>query len=806
MKLSELLTKIQMLGLERVPPVVFSALRRDWWDRKIRPQESAEVVTPSDVVSTTRLPSGERFRFVSGASRIDLEVEFLRRNVVRLSWGNDKPPLNYALASYEPEAVKLDHQVSAAEYTLCSDDLKVSVLPDGGIRFLDVNQTLLVEMLPPEFCGKASMQRSLLHPTAAVYGLGERAAGLNLRPGSYQFWNTEVGGSYGPGKDPLYTCIPVCLVAQSTGSFLIFFENSYRGSISLSESLEARFEGGMLRYYFIAGTPEEVLSRYTELTGRPELPPRWALGYHHSKWGYKTAAEIQEVADHFEKYDLPISAIHIDIDYMQGFRCFTIDPERFPDMKGLTQRLRQADIHTVVIIDPGIKVDPEYRLYQEGMKGGYFCKTPGGKPYIGAVWPGNTVFPDFTDPAVREWWANQYQYFLEQGISGFWHDMNEPSSLAAWGEYRPSLAMEHVLEGRKGNHLEARNLYGLLMNRSGYEGIRRFQPEARPWFLSRSGWAGNQRYAWNWTGDIEATWEMLKQTIATVLNLGLSGQPYAGADTGGFSSAPSPELFLRWFQLSAFLPFFRTHSSRLTPSREPWTFGEPILTILRETLNLRYRLMPYLYSLAWESAKTGLPLARPLFWIDPSDPGLWGIDDAFMLGNALLIAPILEEGVLSRSVMLPKGDWYSLDSDRVYHGPDRITLETTLEKIPALVRGGSILPLHDGEMLTLDVYPSAENASTGSSAALNLYSDQGDGYPSGDQDWRLDRFFLSYKNGRLHLTRKQTASFPFPYAGIRIKLRGIEASHALVDGKAIPLEAGALHTGLFEEMIFIPPG
>jgi alpha-glucosidase len=252
------------------------------------------------------------------------------------------------------------------------------------------------------------------------------------------------------------------------------------------------------------------------------------LGYHQSRWGYKNEADIRQVAQGFQTHDLPLSAIHLDIDYMDGYRVFTVDRDRFPDLAQLAQDLAAQGIKTVTILDPGVKVDPKYFLYQEGQQGNHFCKLPGGKDLEGLVWPGWSVYPDFTHPATRSWWGRQYPRLLDQGVAGIWHDMNEPTSFAAWGDMTIPLNTRHDLDGAQGDHRQAHNLYGLLMNRAGYEALRSLRPQRRPWLISRSGWAGLQRYAWNWTGDIESTWEALRMTIPTLLGQGLSGLAFSG--------------------------------------------------------------------------------------------------------------------------------------------------------------------------------------------------------------------------------------------------------------------------------------
>jgi alpha-glucosidase len=746
-----------------------------------------------------KVTSGYKFKFPNA----ELEVIFLAPDLARISWKPGTEPVPYALAKTDWPEVDVELKVGQGKPGLRTDQLEVLVGFDGALTFKDPSGKLLREELPPEQTEDRVDERvqwrhsAYLQAGEAIYGLGEQAAPLNRRGGSFRMWNTDPGGSYGMGKNPLYIGIPSYLSLHNQGSYLIFYENSFPATFDFGpgDTSQVHFEGGMLRYYLIPGPPELAMERFTELTGRPPLPPRWALGYHQSRWGYKNEADIRAVAQGFRKHDLPISAIHLDIDYMDGYRVFTVDQQRFPNLAKLARDLDGQGIKTVTILDPGVKVDPKYFLYQEGKQGNHFCKLPGGKDLQGLVWPGWSVYPDFTHPAARSWWGRQYPRLLDQGVAGIWHDMNEPTSFAAWGDMTLPLSTRHNLDGAPGDHRQAHNLYGLLMNKAGYEALRTLRPERRPWLITRSGWAGLQRYAWNWTGDIESTWEALRMTIPTLLGQGLSGLAFSGPDIGGFSGAPSPELYLRWFQMAAFLPFFRTHSAIGIPAREPWTFGEPILGILREFLKLRQRILPYYYTLAWVASQSGIPPLRPLWWADPEDQSLWSLDDAFMLGGALLIAPILEEGASQRTLQLPSGRWYSFWDETFLEGPRQVRLEANLERIPVLVRAGSVLALQEESGLSLHIYPPSGKSGNGL-----LYSDAGDGYG----DFRLDQLSLQQNGGTLTLSKETRRSYQLPQQGYRLVLHGIEAKRIVVDGQEFSADVGVQQLNLpdFEQVLF----
>jgi len=556
-----------------------------------------------------------------------------------------------------------------------------------------------------------------------VHGLGERAAPFDLRPGTYGLWNTEVSGSYGPDTDPLYLTSPVHLVVGPAGSHLGFWENTHKGEVVVGDDLTATFEGGALRTWVLAGPPERALGRLLDLTGRPPLPPRWALGYHQCRWGYRTEADVRAVLAGFREHDLPLSAIHLDIDYMDRYRVFTVDEEDFPDLAGLTADLAAEGVETVAIIDPGVARDRSFPLYEEGHRDGRFLRLPDGTEVNAVVWPGRVGFPDFSDPAVRTWWGDQYPALLDRGVSGIWHDMNEPAVFSAGVEPTLPLATHHHLEGRGGDHLEGRNLYGLGMAQAGFEALARHRPDRRPWLLTRSGWVGVQRYAWTWTGDVGTSWTMLRRTVATALNLSLSGIPYTGPDIGGFSGDPTPDLYTRWFQLASWLPFFRSHSVWTMPSREPWRAAGPHLDAVRRALTDRYRFLPLWYTLAADVAGDGAPPVLPVWWGHEDDPVLGSVDDEFLVGPNVLVAPVLDEGATTRDVVLPPGSWWGLDGDGPREG--RFTVLVTMASIPVFIRAGVVVPTDEEGDDVLLLHPPV---APGARAAGGWFRDDGDGH------------------------------------------------------------------------------
>ncbi len=769
---------LKFIGLRESLRAMRYARWRDRVERRYRPPAANEErATPGPLIEAERTSSGAVFSF----EKLRLEARFLAPDFVALFWGNDPAP-TYAARLEGWEAPDLLLTQSEVGWKLASDRLALLVSQNGAVRVLDPEGRVLRQDDPPERRGARWQQRGRLEPGAAIYGLGERAAGLNLRPGTYRLWNRDPGGSYARGSDPIYLTMPTYLCLQSAGCYLVFYDNPSDGHFTFDEDAQLSFDSGPLSLYLAFGTPETVLRRFTRLVGRSPLPPRWALSYHQSRWGYRDERRVREVAAGFIERNLPLAAIHLDIDYMRGYRVFTVDSGRFPDLKALASDLERQGIRLVTILNPGVKRDPQYDVYVEGLEQDVFCRLPDGKVLHAPVWPGWVAFPDFTKAEVRTWWAAYYDRLLDAGIAGIWHDMNEPAAFAAWGDPSLPKATRHALDGRGVDHLEAHNLYGLAMNQAGYEALQELAPDRRPFLLSRSGWAGLQRHAWHWTGDNESTWEGLQQTIPTVLGLGLSGIPFTGPDIGGFSGAPSRELFLRWFQLAAFLPFFRTHCAFDQPPREPWAFGEGAVAVVRRMLSLRAQLLPYLYTLSHEATLSGAPLARPTFWSAPEDRGTWTQEDCFLLGTDLLVAPVLEEGASSRPVRLPPGAWYDFWTDERHPGAQIIEVDAPLDQIPLFVRAGAVLPLSEEGALHLHLY--APEAHSGSG---RLYSDDGDGFQPG----RLDRFSLEKTENGHQLRREAEGDYAFPYDAVGIHLHGFPTARIAADG--MPLGPGPLY-------------
>jgi alpha-glucosidase len=779
---------LRAIGIKGIFRTINYGFYRDRIERKTSHKNiQNKKLSPGKLEHAQPIQGGIQLEFENGR----LELVYLSTNIIRTSWWPGKQPIPYTITKNDWEIPKptinfenISHRISLGQYEATIDSL-------GGITYGDIEGNVFRKDNPATQDGEGWSLSTLLTPDEHIYGLGERANTFNLRPGVYRSWNTDVGGSYSKGKDPLYIGTPIYLSLSNLGSYLVYFENSYCSKFDIGATFHASFSGGMLRYYVILGSLETIYKQISDLIGPACMPPRWVFGYHQSRWGYQSESDIREVISGFENHDLPLSAIHLDIDYMDGFRLFTVNKNRFPAMKRFSDELESKGIKLVASINPAVKRDRKYKIYLEGISEDIFCKLPDGELFTGVSWSGWSVFPDFTKPEARNWWQKQYSALLSNGIAGIWHDMNEPSSFAAWGDKTFPSSVSHSLENQNGNHQEAHNLYGLLMNQAGFEGIRNYAPYKRPWIFSRAGWAGLQRYAWNWTGDVESTWEAFQQTLPIILGLGLSGHFFSGVDIGGFSGNPSAELYLRWFQMASFFPLFRTHSAVGTKRREPWVFGEPTTIIIREFLRLRYKLILYLYTLAWESVQTGIPPIRPLLWDDPQNKMLWDIGDEFFVGSSLLIAPVLQEKAQTRLITFPRGNWYSFWDDREYRGVTQSEMSVNLETIPIFIKAGTLLPMEENNEIIFHVYPAIEGISRN-----RIYSDSGDGYGT----WRVDTFQIINSHNSVYITWDKEGEYTFPYPRVEVQVHGRKIKKVHIDNESASFHNNSFDTPIFQNL------
>jgi alpha-glucosidase len=625
------------------------------------------------------------------------------------------------------------------------------------------------------------------------FGCGERTGELDKTGSQQLFWNIDPPRGHTALQNNLYASIPFTLVLAEGQAWGFFLDSTTRVEFDLAHDDPDRAwfgasNGDLIYYVFCGPTPADVLARYTDLTGHTPLPPLWALGNGQSRFSYETAEEVRQIARSFRERDIPCDTIHFDIDSLDGYRVFTWNPIGFPDPEGLLAELREMGFHAVSIVDAGVKVDEEYPVYTEGRARDLYCKTPQGNDYQNAVWPGICTFPDFTNPDARTWWGDQHRPLLDAGVDGIWCDMNEPALFLPLNSTMPP-DVTHPGGGTAQLHIQVHNAYGSLMAQAAREGVLRLRPERRPFIISRSGYAGIQRHALLWTGDNSSTWEHLTMSLSQLQNLGLSGVGWTGVDIGGFFGDTTGELLARWTEFGIFQAFARNHSEKQTRHQEPWLFGEPYESVCRAMLKLRQRLLPYLYTLFEECHRTGAPILRPLFWAYPDDTATYSMDDEFLCGDALLVAPVTRPGVEYRHVYLPEGSWFHFWTGTRVDGPAHSLVHAPLGQPAIYVRANTAVPLwpemnyvgqHEADPLTFVVYPSQGNGSATS------YEDAGDGYEHVNGVYARRVITCEVEAGNIRVVvGKQEGTFVPARKHIRLELREIASEPSAVQaGKA----------------------
>jgi len=568
-----------------------------------------------------------------------------------------------------------------------------------------------------------------LDPATHIFGLGDKMGPLDRRGRHFSLWNTDAY-RFQESTDPLYKSIPFFLTLTEGRAAGLFLDDSWRTTFDFGAEKTDRIgigaAGGPIDFYLFAGPdPKSVLKSYAWLTGAPPLPPLWSFGFQQSRYGYRSDAEIREVVERLRHDHIPADVIWFDITVLDRNRAFTIDQANFPDFPKLIADLDAMGLRSVVITDLHLSAEPGYPPFDTGRAGDHFLKKPDGSLYEGEVWPGPSVFPDYSRASTRAWWGGLYDELYDRtGVAGFWNDMNEPSVFKSPGQTIPADIVHRIEEPgfrtRAASHAEMHNLMGMLQTRATYEGLLKLQPDRRPFVMTRASYAGGQRYAVTWTGDNSATWNHLRLSTPQLLSLGLSGWPFAGDDLGGFTGTPSPELLTEWLAIGMFNPIARDHSEPESARQEVWVHGPEQEDIRRRFIETRYRLMPYIYGLAEESSRTGLPMMRPLFLEFPEDykgqPYDLSAPGEFLWGPSLLVAPSpWPESPQPYKVILPRGDWFDFWTGLKVDDAPEITPEAGT--LPVYVRAGSIIPSQplvqstqetpDGP-LTLDIYPGPE--------------------------------------------------------------------------------------------------
>ncbi|RVT96558.1 DUF4968 domain-containing protein [Mucilaginibacter limnophilus] len=743
---------------------------------------------------------GNKFYFSDGDAKVEIIVvneEIMR---VRLApHGVFLDDFSYAVPVLKNKPVPVTLTEDEKEFRLSTQIINCHVRKaDFFISFSDKDDVITSADATPmhweenaQFGGYYVYCTKECHPDENFFGLGDKPTELNLRGKRLSNWNTDAY-SFNWNQDPLYRSIPFYITVNEGIAHGIFFDNTYKAHFDFGSEDRTKTsfwaDGGELQYYYIHGPHMmDVVKSYHLLTGTHPMPPLWALGYHQCRWSYYPEAKLRMVAKGFRENKIPCDALYLDIDYMDGYRCFTWNRRYFPDPRKMIKELADSGFKTVVIIDPGIRVDDNYPIFKEGKEKRYFCRRSDDYFMEGHVWPGRCQFPDFTNPEVREWWGTLFDELVEMGVAGVWNDMNEP---AVFGSGTFPDDVRHQYDGYRGSHRKAHNVYGMQMVRATYEGIRNIKKNKRPFTITRAGYSGVQRYASVWTGDNVASWEHLQLGNIQLQRLSVSGIPFCGTDIGGFSGEPDGELFTRWIQAGTFAPFMRAHSAGDTKEREPWSFGEPYTSINRKFIELRYRLLPYLYSAFWEHHRYGFPILRPVVMQEQSVLKNHFRQDEFTFGDKILICPVLRPGQKSRKVYLPKGQWYNFWTNEVVSGGDEVEVLTPLETIPVFIKAGAVIPEYPVmqyvnekpiEEVKLNIYHSDYEANS------FLFEDHGESFAYEQDIYSEKKFVVNGDTSSLVMNHSMEGLYTPRYDGYLFNVIGLPFVPAKVsiDGKDI---------------------
>lgn len=718
-----------------------------------------------------------------------IKVVVYSANVLRITIIQEEEFENFSYSVITaPKSEKINVQDSDFQVTLRTDAVQLVIEKQPArLSFQTLEGQVVNEddVLGASWIGEQVTQYKKLQEGERFLGLGEKTGNLDRRGSGYQNWNTDAY-AYHSGTDPLYSSIPFYIGVHHGLCYGIFFDNTHKTFFNFGAS-NHRFasfasDAGELNYYFIYGNSvQEVIQNYTWLTGRMELPPRWSVGYQQCRYSYYPDKEVLNLARTFREKEIPADAIVLDIHYMDKYKIFSWDRTKFSDPKAMIDALKQAGFHIVIMCDPGIKAEQGYEAYEDGVSKDVFLKYPDGENYSGQVWPGWCHFPDFTNPKTRNWWGEKFKDYVALGVEGFWNDMNE---IATWGNALPE-NIEFDFEGNKATTRRGRNVFGFQMARSTYEGTKKLMNGKRPFNLTRSGFAGIQRYSALWTGDNVSYDEHMMIGVRLVNSLGLSGVAFAGYDTGGFVGDANTKLFARWISIAALSPFFRAHTMINTRDSEPWSYGEEVEQICRNCIKFRYQLMPYIYSLFYEAAQSGMPIQRSLAINYTHQPQVYDgqYQHQYLFGPSILVAPVESTKELMK-IFLPAGEWYYLYSGKTYPGDQEIMLECPIHKLPVFIKAGAVLPMQKPVMntsekadeLILHVYTGTQPSE------FNYYHDDGETFQY--QQGAFAKRKIEYRPHENKLSvGKSEGSYHEHFTKLKFIFHGFSAHEVTVNGE-----------------------
>jgi alpha-glucosidase len=758
-----------------------------------------------DVSAVQNLSNGVELS--AGAARV--RVNAWSPNVIRVRYAPQGSfPADHSFAVVPdafPDGAKAQIKDSTEAVIVDTGSVQAKIFKSPlRVAFLDASGKVISEdrpNYPVSFNGESYRVWKSMPLEEHYFGLGDKMGPLDRRDLSFSLWNTDTFG-YQESTDPIYKSIPFFIGMLNGSAYGIFLDNTYRSSFEFGKEFRDAYsfgsEAGELDYYFFYGPdPKRVVSDFTALVGRTPLPPLFALGYQQCRYSYYPEARVREVAGEFRKRNIPADVIYLDIDYQEKNRPFTIDRERFPHFEGMVKDLRQQGFKLITITDLHIAKHEGYKPYDEGIAHDYFVKNPDGSVYVGPVWPGPSVFPDFTRSAVRAWWGTLYTDFVKMGVRGFWNDMNEPAVFVPPTKTMP-LDTVHYVEERKTDHREIHNVFGMQNVRGTYEGLLKLQPDVRPFVLTRAAYAGTERYAATWTGDNTASWNHMRLSLSQLLGLGASGYAFVGDDIGGFNGSPTPELLTRWMELGAFNPIYRNHAAKGTRNREPWVDGPEHEAIRKKYIETRYRILPYIYTGMEEASRTGVPLMRPMYMEFPSEAALATNGEEYMFGSGLLIAPKVWPFVGSYDVILPKGNWFNYWTGEMVAGGQTLKVDPPLDTLPLYVRAGTVLPqqpvVQDIDEtpkgpLELRVYP-------GPDCSGNLYMDDGNSFAYQKGEFLRTHFTCGTESNQVsvHIAATEGTYHPW-FRDLRLTVYGAsQVREVQVDGK--PVKSWKMERGM----------
>jgi len=743
---------------------------------------TAVTIAEQKVNFTTDNSFGEIIVFAPNIIRIRLDKKVLGRD---FSYAvTAKPKTTTASISQTADAISI--QTDSLQARISKSPYSVTFLTrDGKVINQDENG------LSTSWIGEEVTTYKKMQSGERFIGLGEKTGNLDRAGSGYTNWNTDAFG-YSSGQDPIYSTIPFYIGIHSGLNYGIFMDNTYQSDFNFGAS-NNRFssfgaQGGEMNYYFIYNTRlADLITSYTGLTGRMNMPPLWSLGYQQNRYSYYPETEVMRIAQTLREKKIPADGITLDIHYMDNYKLFTWNKNRFADPEKMNAKLNSMGFKTTVIVDPGIKVEEGYGAYERGLKDNIFIKYPDGQNYTGQVWPGWCHFPDFTSEKGRAWWKNEVKFFAKTGVSGLWNDMNE---IATWGQKMPNNVLFDY-DGKLTTHKEAHNVYGMQMARSSYESARN-EMNKRPFILTRAGYAGLQRYTAIWTGDNRSEDDHMLAGVRLLNSLGLSGVPFTGMDIGGFTGNPSVGLFTRWMQLGAFTPYFRNHTAVNTKSSEPWAYGEEALETARNYVNLRYKLLPYLYSSFYEATQNGQPVMRSLAIDNPHDARVYDtqFQNQYFFGRAFMVVPLTSQQPFAK-VYFPKGKYYDLYTDAVEEGSQEKIAQQAMHKLPVFVKESSIVPMQSliqstmekpTDTLVIHIYKGNVNNS------FVYYEDDGESYNYEKGIYYKRTIAYTPANNTIEFGKPE-GSFKSKFNHLKIVLHGFNDLNSMkVDDKTVPLK------------------